>query len=125
MKVTVNTAEALETLNKNKETHGKIVGEAREGYLKDAMRALEAKMDNLKSGKVVELTFRLTPPQDYTKVYEVAITMLEMHTEDTIVLDGTQVKHMIMDDWDWMDHFLDSNMRYSATATAVAASKRL
>ena len=123
MKVTVNTQEALETLNKNREIHGKIVVEAREGYLKDAMQALEAKMDDLKSGKVVTLAFLLTPPQDYTKEYDVAITMLDMHTDETIVLDGAQVKHMIMDDWDWMEHFLDSNRGYSATAVEVAASK--
>ena len=125
MQVTVNTQEALDTLQKNRETHGKIVVEAREGYLKDATQALEAKMDDLRSGKVVALTFHLTPPQDYTKVYDVAIKMLEMHTGETIVLDGTQVKHVIMDDWDWMETFLTSNRRYSTTAIEVAMAKGL
>ena len=125
MKVSVKTQEALDKLKQNREVHGKIVAEARQGYIKDAKKALAARLDDLESGKVVELRFNLAPPQDYTKVYDVAIQMLEMHTEDTIILDGAQVRHMIMDDWDWMDNFLTSNSQYSSTAVEIAAKKGL
>jgi hypothetical protein len=123
MQVTVRTEEALEALKKNRETHKTIVKEAREGYVKKAKKEILKRLEQLKDNKVVSLHFNLQPPQDYTKVYDVAIEMLRLHTEDTLDLNGDQVKHLMMDDWDWMEVFLVANRGYSSTARTYAASK--
>ena len=123
MVVTVLTLKTLETLRENKERHVQIVKEAREGYIKSAKEALAARMDKLESGEVVSLSFTLTPPQDYSKIYDVAIRMLDMHTENTIELDGTQVQHLVMDEWDWQQGFLTSNTRYSKMANDYTLEK--
>jgi hypothetical protein len=123
MTVNVNCQEALEILRRNRENHGDIVKEAREGYLKEAERVMRAKLAELSSGLVVELTFELRPPQDYTRVYDTTIRMLELHQGETLELDGNQVRHLLMDEWDWMEHFLMTNCGLSPKAQEYATSK--
>lgn len=121
MMVLVNKDEALSTLKENRIRHSKIVQEAREGYVKTAKVELARRLNDLESGSVVSLNFALQPPQNYTNVYDVAIKMLELHTKDTIELDGRQVQHMIMDNWDWQNSFLLSSSLYSSTAVSYAS----
>lgn len=119
MSITANKANILETLKKNRETHAAIVAEARAGYMVAAKKALKSRMRDLASGKLVSLTFHLSPPQDYTNVYDMAISMLELDTGTEIKLDSTQVQNLVHDKWDWTDHFLTSNSAYSSTAGAL------
>lgn len=123
LEVTADKQQVLETLYRNKSIHSKIVKEAREGYVKKAMEAVKAKMDQLASGKLVALHFTLEVPQDHTKVYNTAIKALEMHTGKEIELDALQVRNLLMNEWDWMDHFLLSNQVYSGTAREVVRSR--
>lgn len=117
MNITANKKEVLETLEKNRNQHKVIVGEARAGYFEKAQKALELRLAQLKEGKLVSLSFRLQPPVDHTDVYDTAITMLEMHREDTIVLDSDMARSLIQDKWEWADQFLHSNAIYSKTAS--------
>jgi hypothetical protein len=66
---------------------------------------------------MVALTFRLTPPQDHTKTYDTAIRMMELHTEETLVLTAQQVRNLIQDEWDWKQAWLTGNSRYSKLAS--------
>lgn len=125
LEVVVDVAEALKCLRENKETHKTIVREAREGYVEKAKKALLAKLDRLKSGEIVGLAFSLTVPQDYTHVYDTAIKMLELHMEETVTLNGSQVRCLMMDEWDWTDHFIATNAGYSGTAREVGIKKGL
>jgi hypothetical protein len=122
MTVVVEKQGLLEKLHKNREEHKKIVIEARVGYMKKAREALAKRLKELEDNKLVHLSFSLEPPQDYTKVYDTAIQMLEMHTEPTVELNASQVRHLAMNQWDWMDRFLASNAPYSDTARAYSAS---
>ena len=89
-----------------------------------AKAALEKRMSQLREGKLVALTFSLQPPQDHTEVYNTAIAMVEMHTGDTMVLDASNFRSLMMDEWDWMGHFLASNSGYSARAAEKIGSPR-
>lgn len=122
MTVRANTKDVLSKLRSNRETHAMIVKEAREGYVEKAKLALMARLDDLKSGKIVSLHFSLSPPQDYTKVYDTAINMLEIHQEDTVELDAQQVRNLYMDEWDWRDQFLATNAHYSKMARDISGS---
>jgi hypothetical protein len=123
MKIHANKDEILKALRANRETHKKIVVEARKGYVAKAREALKSRLDALESGKIVSLAFRLSPPQDHTNVYDTAIRMLELSVQPTIELTSTQVQCLIQDDWDWKQGFLGSNAMYSGTAQAEYASK--
>jgi hypothetical protein len=123
MQVTVNTADVLRTIRENAEKHKQIVAEAREGYMKAAEKALAARLKDLRSGKLVSLTFQLAPPVDQSSVYRTVIRMLELHTKEDITLDSKQVRCLVMDEWDWKKQFLLSNSAYSATATRMMSDE--
>ena len=108
--------EILAKLRTNRETHATIVAEARKGYVERARESLRERLDQLESGKIVSLAFSLEPPQDHSDVYDTAIQMLELATGDVIEMDSTQVRTLVMDQWDWSRQFLTSNAPYSATA---------
>lgn len=116
MKILASTTEVLATLKANREKHSKIVKEAREGYVVKAREALEKKLEEIRTGKIVALSFNLSPPVSYKAAYDTAIQMLEIHTEDVIELTGTEVRHLLMDEWDWSTQFLTSNSAYSQLA---------
>jgi hypothetical protein len=122
MTITADTTQVLERLKHNREKHKKIVIEAREGYAKQAEKALSAELERLRKGKNVVVTFSLQAPQDYTKVYDTAIEMLQMHTQPKIDLNSSQVRNLMQDEWDWKSHFLMSNSLYSLSAQEEVGS---
>lgn len=116
MTIVAKKTDVLATLQSNRERHSAIVKEARAGYMDKAQAALSARMDQLRSGKLAALSFSLRVPADYTKVYDTAIRMLELHQNDTIELDAAQVRNLMQDEWDWTDQFYGTNMVYSKMA---------
>ena len=123
MEIKADRKEILEKLKKNRETHAQIVKEAREGYVEEAQKVLLKRLGEIKEGKLVALTFSLAPPQDFTHVYDTAITMLEFEKRDTVRLNDSQVRTLIMDEWDWTRAFLVSNSRMSDRAMSEGRSK--
>ena len=122
MVITAKTDDVLDSLRKNREVHSQVVVEARNGFADKAEEALKKRMVEVREGKIRHLMFSLKPPQDHTNVYDTAIQMLELHvkTSDTIELDNSQVRTLVMDKWDWSEQFWGSNKAYSGTAQAVA-----
>ena len=116
MTIVAKKSDVLATLKSNRARHSEIVKEARSGYMDKAQAALSAKLDQLRSGKLAALSFSLRVPADYTKVYDTAIRMLELHQNDTIELDAAQVRNLMQDEWDWTDQFYGTNMVYSKMA---------
>lgn len=116
MKIKAKKDEVLVSLRTNRENHAQVVKEAREGFIKEAQRALEAKLGQIREGKIVSLAIGLKPPQDHTKAYDTIIKMLELSTEELIELDADQVRHFVNDDWEWKEQFLATNSAYSVSA---------
>jgi hypothetical protein len=123
--IKASTEEVLAKLKENLKRHKELVAEAREGFVCKATEALQTKLDQLRSGKVISLAVELRPPQDYSHVYRVAIEALEMHQQPFIKLSGEQVRHLMMDDWEWMEHWLAQNAPYSPGAREYATRKHL
>jgi hypothetical protein len=123
MAIKASKQEVLKTLKENLQTHGKIVREARGGYVEKARKALEKRLSQIKEGNVVALHFELRPPMDYSNVYRTAIKCLELHQEEIIELTSEQVRHLVNDDWDWMDDFLAVNSAYSGTALETSRER--
>lgn len=120
IKTNVKRLEALQVLKKNRANHIEIVKEAKIGYIKSAQITLQDKLDQLKQGKTPSLNFNINPPIDYTAVYDKAIMMLEMHSEDTIELESNEFSNLIQDVWDWSNSFYGLNKSYSSTANSQA-----
>lgn len=113
-KIIADKKEVLETLIKNRAEHAQIYEEACAGYLRDAAKALKARLELITSGKMENLSFHeIVMPQSYLKVYDTAILMFKMHTESTIELTSQEFSNFMLDDWDWAENFLISNARYS------------
>lgn len=126
--VAAKTAEVLEALRKNREQHTLILQEARKGYIEEARFALETKLEQIRGGKIVDLTFDLTPPQDHTQQYNTAIKMLELHHnagQDLINLTAEEVQSLVLDEWGWSDQFLLTNSAYSGKSLQIAKEKGL
>jgi hypothetical protein len=98
---------------------------SRRGYVEKAKAKLAAKLDELSSGKLVALRFDLQVPEDHTDDYDLAIRMVELHTEDTIEMTSTDVRTLMMDEWDWLRSFLFTNARYANSAAEYARTRGL
>ena len=116
MTVKVEREKLLDTLRKNRERHAKIVKEAQEGYKTKAIEALRSKLNEFTAGKIAYLQFNLQPPLDQTKQYDTAISMLEWSKDETVELESNEFRKLVMDEWDWMNSFLQSNSMYSTEA---------
>lgn len=115
-KVTVQRAELLETLRKNREEHKQIFEEALAGYRTEVVRVLEARLADARQNRRIDLRISLVQPVDQTKEYDRAIRMCEMSVDDTIELSNEAFANYVMDDWSWSHQFLSANSTYSATA---------
>jgi hypothetical protein len=118
--ITVQKAELLAALQKNREGHRKIFEEALDGYHKEAVRVLEGQLALAKANKKVNAHIMISRPSDQTKDYDRAILMVEMSVGDTITLSEMDFANYVMDDWSWKDQFLTSNRAYSQTAAFMA-----
>lgn len=118
MRIVARRDYVLATLRTNRDKHKQIVDEAKAGYIEKAKDVLMRRFEQLKAGKITNLIFLLRVPVDQTKVYDTAIRMLEFHQNDTLELDGGQVRNLIQDEWDWTDSFYMTNSAYSGTAAA-------
>lgn len=123
MKTRMPVKQLLATLEQNRNNHASIVAEARAGYLERARQALEEKLAELKSGRMAELVFRLSPPADYTKTYDTAIGMLTQTVDETVELDAEEFSNLVQDEWDWSASFFGLNKMYSGTASMLALQK--
>lgn len=119
MTIEADRVELLDILRKNRETHRRIVEEARAGYIDKAKAALAKRMKQLEEGKLTSLMFSLQRPEDHTREYDTAIKMLEMHRGDTISLTASQVQCFVQDEWSWKSHFIGIARNYSQTANAL------
>src|SRR5262245_52273143 len=113
LKITAKKSEILAKLYANREQHTRMVAEAREGYIKQARERLAAALDELATGKLVSLAFRLSVPKDFTRLYTTTIAQLEAHQGDTIELSTSEFNMLMEDEWEWVRDFVTSNSSYS------------
>ena len=119
MKTKVDKKKLLETLRKNLEQHSSIVKEARDGYVEKAEKELELRLEQLRKGKVVSLSFALTPPMDYSEVYKNVISMMEWNTNEFVELQADEFRQLVNDEWDWKQNFLRGTMAYSKMSSDI------
>jgi len=116
--VTVEKAELLVIIGKNRDEHRAIFEEAVEGYRKVILAELEQRVEDVKDGKAISHMIHLQAPVDHTDDYSRVIRMLEMHIEDTVAMPESDFSAYVMDDWQWMRDFLSNASSYGSVMAA-------
>lgn len=117
MNVRIKKADLIEILTKNRAEHRGIFEEAVDGYRQKAVATLEENLALLKANKHHRIAnIYLQLPEDHTRDYDRAIKMMEMTTDEEVVLPEAEFKSYVMDDWSWANQFYGTNSVYSASA---------
>lgn len=113
--VIVGKDDLISRIKQNKEKHLAEYKETREKYKWKMAGLLQDLVEEVKSGKLADLSliYHYPAPQEYLSEYDTALTMLEMSVDDTITLSEEDFKKFVMDDWNWKKSFSASNTFYS------------
>lgn len=118
-----NKDKLLTIIKENRTKHRAIFEEAYDGFYK----ALVAQLDKMKEAalakKKISMYVGLTEPVDMTSEYDEVIQMLELTTDDSIVLDQRQFKNYILDEWNWKGQFITANSAYARNISAADLEK--
>ncbi len=133
--ITALVDEVLLTLRANLQEHQEIVAEAKAGYLRSAQEALQTRLARLQMAEIVDLSFNLYPPKDYTRDFNTVIKMLELHKAAwesnpanakipaTIAMKAADVNRFVLNVWTWSKDFLVLNSTYSGKAMSKLRSE--
>lgn len=78
--------------------------------------AIEKMRDNLKvaeGGGGIDLYIDLDRPQSHLQEYDDVLGLLEMGTEDAVVLTSADYKKYVMDEWVWTESFKKTRVFYA------------
>jgi hypothetical protein len=114
--VTIDKADLLDRLKKNREKHAQEYQTAFEGYVLVVTQELEEKLAKIKAGEAVETYSVHTAPVDHTSEYDDLIDMLEMADDKQMELTQQQFRQYARDDWGWKQTWATENMTYTAAA---------
>lgn len=119
----VKTAELLNIVKSNYTRHKKIYKEAVEGFLVDARKKIGKELEQLKDNDGTQtVSLIINAPRNHNDTYETAIKMLELTTDEEVVLGYSDFNNLVMDKWNWQHSFLLSNSMYSNTASGCLSS---
>jgi hypothetical protein len=114
--VEVDTQELLKRIRENRDKHRAIFESALEGFKTQVIEHLERRLEQIRKGKLPDLTIRLPQPEDHTEDYDCVIDMLETHTKDTIQISNLEFAMYVRDDWQWKRQFNQTVSNYTALA---------
>jgi hypothetical protein len=106
-----------ETVTKNRDNHRTIYEESFQKYRDMAIAELEQMLAEAKAGKKVRRSIQLTPPMNQTKDYDRVLKMLDMTTDEIVVLSEDDFAQYVMDEWRWKEQFSQINSTYSVRAS--------
>lgn len=110
--IKVSKAELLSHLRTNRENHIVEYNDALVQYRLALQEAFKDALKQAKNNEDVEHRVNVVRPQNYTKAYDEAITMLEWDVEDSVELDQHEFKQYVQDEWGWKNEFLATTRIY-------------
>lgn len=116
MKTTVTKSWLLNVVSENLKNHDKIFEEALEGYKKQCISQLEAYLERIKRGDVIQVYVSMPQPVNQRKAYERVLDMIANNQDNNIILDEADYAAYVLDEWSWKDAFIHTNSSYSVTA---------
>lgn len=113
MDINVNTNQLKEILAKNLVAHNEDYKEAKAAYKEACMNELESMVNELKeTGKLKRTSIKAPKPVRYSKHYERAIQMLDLHTGQDITLAVEEYTKFVQDEWTWSREFAANTLSY-------------
>ena len=111
-KVKVKKVDLINKAEENRKKHRDIFLKALDGYKKRLLKIFEKRIADLKEGKKVSHVIRLDEPMDMTEVYDDAIAMLMMSTDEIVEIDHDTFRNIVLDKWHWSKKFTATNSQY-------------
>jgi hypothetical protein len=104
--VNIKRTQLLDTVMANRKAHVEEHAEAAANYRKTVQAELAKRLADVEAGKDINLNFHGLPaPVSQVKEYDRAIRMLEMSTDDIILLQQHDFNQLVMDEWQWSGGF--------------------
>jgi uncharacterized protein YdiU (UPF0061 family) len=75
-------------------------------------------------GKDKDTQLYLQAPKNYLTEYDRTIKMLEMDTEDSVLLDESEFERYVEDSWSWKGSFSATNSLYAGSMALGAAPRK-
>lgn len=110
--ITVNKARLVETLRTNREAHRAQFLTAQERYREKVIEELDTRLEQARSGGVINLGFRLPEPIDYTSAYDTALAMCEWSVSDSLELGQHDFERYVLNQWEWAGMFAANTQSY-------------
>jgi hypothetical protein len=101
-------------LEGNRAQHWKTFLKAQQGFRTRVIAELDRRLEDARAGRKIDLSFGLPEPQDHTADYDREIRMLELETEDVVILSAHLFDQLVMDNWGWSATFTATNSAYLA-----------
>jgi len=112
-KITVRKDDLLKALRENSTKHAADYKEAYAGFEAEFLKDAEKLLAQAKKGDYSKTTINHGPPADHSTDYNRVIKMMEMCTADEIIVTESQFSQYVLDEWNWMNAFNATKMRYS------------
>lgn len=110
----------LDSLVANRKIHIAEYKEAKESYRKVVIAWFKEQTRKAKAKQEFETYYNAEPePSDHTEDYNLAIDMLEMSTDEEIVLDQVEFRQYVQDEWSWQHSFKESASFYNVTSASL------
>lgn len=111
--VKLKREELLDKVQRNRDNHVEEVREAQEGMLEDIAAYHAEEIARIKAGKSFDTRINFPEPEDHTDDYDQVIAMLEMSVDEEITLSNHEFGQYVMDNWQWKDAHLRTQVMYS------------
>jgi len=112
--ITVNKANLIETLEKNRSEHRGIFERAQIVYRQKVIDAFEDRLKAARNGEKIVTYIGLPEPEDHTAEFDTAIEMLKWDTAGEVTLDRRDFKRFVQNKWEWEASFVANTQSYSA-----------
>lgn len=116
--ITVKVIDLIKIVQENRNAHRDTYEDALAGFRLEANHALNARIDDIASRRIVDLHFAMPVPVDHTEDYDRVLKMLGL-TKDAgeahVTLDEHDQERFVMDNWGWKNTFEQTSVFYSGS----------
>lgn len=110
--VRVKRDKLREKLEKNRASHHEQWQRAIEGFKRVVMETMRTNLAHFEAGRVQRVYISEAPPEEHTRDYDVALSMLDMSVDDEVTLSTERFRNLVLDDWKWKPAWIESTSKY-------------
>ena len=120
--VTVNKTDLIKVLTENRDKHQTEYNEAYEGYKLLVIKAIEEKLEKVKSGEKFNMYFEnlQSAPDCHVEDYQNVIDMLSITSDTSIQITMEDYLKYYKNNWSWVHGWSLSNKMYVDAFHSVA-----